>query len=359
MGWTRVLRAATVEPATQARALESIERNAHAQARLIEDLLEISRIVTGKLRIQVQEIDLAAIVDAAIDVVQPAATARRVRLTADINVRPARTSGDPNRLQQVVWNLLSNAVKFTPEGGDVSVRLERDAGYHLTVRDTGQGIDPRFLPYVFDPFRQADGTTSREHGGLGLGLAIARQLVELHGGTIQVRSEGRGLGATFSVYLPSVLDVAASSVHPYASSTLVAPPDLHAGLLRDLRVLVVDDQEDARALLSAALGQYGAHVCTAASARAALSLIETEPPDIVLSDIGMPREDGYALIRQLRALPPERGGALPAIAITAYASAADQRQALDAGFDAHIAKPFDAPELALLVARLARWTTHH
>jgi signal transduction histidine kinase/ActR/RegA family two-component response regulator len=356
MGWTRVLRAAQVEPETQARALESIERNAHAQARLIEDLLEISRIVTGKLRIQVQDIDLAAIVDAALEVVQPAARARSVRLVAEITVRPARTSGDPDRLQQIVWNLLSNAVKFTPEGGEVIVRLVRDIGYRLTVRDTGQGIEPRFLPFAFEPFRQADGTSSREHGGLGLGLAIARQLVELHGGSIDASSPGRGRGSTFTVYLPSVLSPPAPEPRPAATSRFTPTSDVDPSLLHHFEILVVDDQEDARALLSTTLAQYGAHVMTADSAQAALAQIANQVPDILLSDIGMPREDGYTLIRQLRAMPPHRGGTVPAIAITAYASAADQRAALAAGYQAHIAKPFDAVELTTLVARLARTT---
>ena len=358
MGWTRVLRSARVEPATQNRALESIERNAHAQARLIEDLLEISRIVTGKLRIQVQDIDFAAIVDAAIEVVQPAANARRVRLIPELTVRPARTSGDPDRLQQVVWNLLSNAVKFTPEGGEVSVGLTQDSGYRLSVRDTGQGIDARFLPYVFDPFRQADGTTSREHGGLGLGLAIARQLVELHGGTIEARSGGRGQGSTFTVYLPSVLAAAAAEPRPYSATAFVPAAEADHELLRDLRVLVVDDQEDARELLKASLAEYGARVTMADSAQTALGLIEHDVPDILLSDIGMPGQDGYTLIRRLRAMPPHTGGALPAIAITAYASVADQRNALGAGYQAHIAKPFDVAELAALVARLAKTAAH-
>jgi signal transduction histidine kinase/ActR/RegA family two-component response regulator len=357
MGWTRVLRAASVEPATQARALESIERNAHAQARLIEDLLEISRIVTGKLRIQVQDMDLAAIVDAAIEVVQPAATARRIRLIADIDIRPARTSGDPDRLQQVIWNLLSNAVKFTPEGGEVFVTLERDNGYRLTVRDTGQGIDPRFLPHVFEPFRQADGTTSREHGGLGLGLAIARQLVELHGGTIDARSLGRGQGSVFTVCLPSMLGPATATPRTLTPRALESPP-LDDHLLHNLRVLVVDDQEDARALLKATLTQYGAEVMTADSVHAALALIGADPPDVLLSDIGMPHADGFTLIRQVRELPGRYGGLMPAVAITAYASAADRREALAAGYQAHIAKPFDASELATLIARLGRTTAH-
>ena len=352
LGWTRLLRSTAIDSKTQARALESIERNAHAQTRLIEDLLEISRIVTGKLRIQVRDVDLAAILDAAIEVVQPAAAARRIELAAEVQVRPARTSGDPDRLQQVVWNLLSNAVKFTPEGGRVSVRLTDGNGYHLTVADTGQGIDTRFLPHVFEPFRQADGSTSREHGGLGLGLAIARQLVELHGGTIEARSDGRGHGATFEVYLPSVLAPSASLPHREPEAALpVAAAD--PALLRDLRVLVVDDEEDARELLQTTLTHYGAAVTTAPTAVAALDAIDRLRPDVLLSDIGMPYEDGYSLIHRLRQRPPGRGGLTPAIAITAYASSQDRAAALAAGFQAHLAKPFDAAQLAALVSELA------
>ncbi|MGE0443656.1 MAG: ATP-binding protein [Vicinamibacterales bacterium] len=358
LGWTRLLRATSVDSKTQARALESIERNAHAQTRLIEDLLEISRIVTGKLRIQVRDVDLAAIVDAAIEVVQPAAVARRIQLVPDVQVRPAPSSGDPDRLQQVVWNLLSNAVKFTPEGGRVAIRLTRENGYHLTVTDSGQGIDARFLPHVFEPFRQADGTTSREHGGLGLGLAIARQLVELHGGTIQARSAGQGRGAEFEVYLPSVVAPVAAPRRTGAMPAL-PPMSTDPALLRNLRVLVVDDEEDARALLETTLGHYGATVVSAASAADALDAIDRLRPDVLLSDIGMPHEDGYMLIRRIRERPPGRGGGTPAIAITAYASSHDRVAALAAGFQAHVTKPFDAAELATLVNELGRGERIH
>jgi signal transduction histidine kinase/ActR/RegA family two-component response regulator len=352
LGWTRVLRAAHVEPQTQARALESIERNARVQARLIEDLLEISRIVTGKLRLQVREVDLAAIVDAAVDIVQPAAAAKRLHLLVDIGVRPAKTYGDPDRLQQIVWNLLSNAVKFTPPEGTVTVRLADHHGYRLTVEDTGAGIDPRFLPYVFEAFRQADGTASREHGGLGLGLAIAKQLIELHGGTVQAHSEGRDAGSTFEVFLPSVVAPAmdAPGPDPPPPAEPAEPVDLSP--LRHLRVLVVDDEEDARVLLQTALAQYGADVITASSVADAFAAIDRSAPDVLLSDIGMPYEDGYALIRRLRARPAARGGSTPAIAVTAYASAGDRSATEAAGYQAHVAKPYDPAEIAQLVARL-------
>jgi signal transduction histidine kinase len=349
LGWARMLRSAPVEPHVRARALESIERNAQAQRRLIEDLLEISRIVTGKLRIQVQQADLAAIVDAAVEVVQPAAAARRIRLASVVTVRPALTSGDPDRLQQVVWNLLSNAVKFTPEGGEVTIRLDESTGYRLTVTDTGQGIDARFLPHVFDPFRQADGTTSREHGGLGLGLAIARQLVELHGGTIAARSDGRGKGAIFEVYLPSVLEAPKAAAG--ASKANAPPTPVNPTLLRNMHVLVVDDEEDARVLLETTLRQYGADVTTVDNAASALGALQERCPDVLLSDIGMPHEDGYFLIRRVRGMQ-ERCASVPAIAITAYASDHDREEAMTAGFQAHIAKPFDPGELAALVAHL-------
>jgi CheY-like chemotaxis protein len=257
-------------------------------------------------------------------------------------------------LQQVVWNLLSNAVKFTPAEGRVTVTLQRHGGYHLAVSDNGPGIEPPFLPFVFEPFRQADGTASREHGGLGLGLAIAKQLVELHGGTIEVRSAGRGTGATFEVLLPSVLErrpersVDAAITLPEASRSRV-----DGGLLRDVRVLVVDDEEDARVLLSTALRAYGADVVMAGSTAEAMTELDRRVPDVVLSDIGMPQEDGYALIRRLRVRATSQGGSVPAIAVTAYASQQDRIAAEAAGYQAHIAKPFEPADVAALVARLA------
>jgi signal transduction histidine kinase/CheY-like chemotaxis protein len=350
LGWARLLRSARVEPATQSRALESIERNARAQARLIEDLLEVSRIVTGKLRLQVHDCDLAAIVDAAVEVIQPAAAAKRLHLTVEVLVRPALTSGDPDRLQQIVWNLLSNAVKFTANDGHISVRLERGDGYRLIVRDTGPGIEPKFLPHLFEPFRQADGGASREHGGLGLGLAIAKQLVELHGGTISARSQGAGTGATFEVVLPSVVMPTFDPVEREMVAAAAAPVDTE--LLRGLHVLVVDDEEDARLLLETALTQYGADVAMASSAEAAVAEFNAHRPDVLLSDIGMPHEDGYAMLRRLRTRSDADG--IPAVAITAYASASDRAAAQDAGYQAHIAKPFDPAEVARLVGRLAR-----
>ena len=354
LGWARVLRTTPVNEAMRERALEVIERNAHAQAHLIEDLLEISRIVAGKPTLKVRPVDLAEIVDAAVEVIRPAAAAKRIDLVTDVAVRPAVTSGDPDRLQQIVWNLVSNAVKFTPPNGTASIRLTKRDGFWLEVSDTGQGIDPTFLPHVFDAFRQADGTTTREHGGLGLGLTIARQLAELHGGTITAASPGVGRGSTFVLQLPSVVR------QPYAPEPLPQEPSAYRDgveggeLLRDVRILVVDDQEDARDLLRTMLSQYGALVTTVDSARAALEEIDRRPPDVVLSDVGMPREDGYDLIRQLRRRATQRGGRIPAIAVTAYASVADRAAVLESGYQAHVAKPFDPAELARTVAGVHR-----
>ena len=354
LGWTRVLQTTGAEGATRERALEAIERNARAQARLIEDLLEISRIVSGKLSLQVKTVDLADIIDAAVEVVRPAAAAKQIALTTEMAVRPAMTSGDPDRLQQIVWNLISNAVKFTPPGGAARIRLTRSNGYRIVVTDTGEGIDPRFLPHVFDAFRQADGTTTREHGGLGLGLAIARELVELHGGTIKARSDGAGRGSTFQVDLPSMVSESPAPGGAPASAAGREAPAFDRNLLRGLRILVVDDEADARDLIEMALAQYGAVVTTADSAAAALAEIDRRVPDVLLSDVGMPREDGYDLIRRLRSRPLERGGGIPAIAVTAYASAKDRESALASGYEAHVAKPFEPEVLAQTVAALYR-----
>jgi signal transduction histidine kinase len=354
LGWVRVLRATGMPLESRGRALESIERNARAQARLIEDLLEVSRIVTGKLRLQVRPTDLAAVVDSAVEVVQPAATAKRISVVARVEVRPAMTSGDPDRLQQVVWNLLSNAVKFTPMGGRVSVRLRREDGFVLTVADSGIGIEPAFLPHVFEPFRQADGSASREQGGLGLGLAIVRQIVELHGGTVHATSGGRDGGSTFEVRLPSVLPDTSVGIPFDTSEKALPPPEVDPTLLRGVHVLVVDDEDDARELLRTTLEGYGARVSAASSAAEGLHVFETRTPDAIVSDIGMPIEDGYELIKRVRQRAPADGGLVPAVALTAYASPADRLAALAAGYQAHVPKPYEPGELAYLVERLAR-----
>ncbi len=357
LGWAHMLRTGQFDADSAASAFETIERNARAQAQLIEDLLDVSRIITGKLRIDVRPVDPNSFIEAAVEAVRPAAEAKGVRLQKVIDTGLASVSGDPVRLQQVVWNLLANAIKFTPRGGRVQVRLERvNSHVEIVVSDTGQGIAHDFLPHVFDRFRQADGTTTRHHGGLGLGLAIVRHLVELHGGTVRAESPGEGQGSTFTVLLP-VAPVYASTlsearVHPAARDTLPAfeCPDRLDGL----RVLVVDDEADTREMLKAGLGHCGAEVTAAASAAEALTEIVKSPPDVLISDMGMPDEDGYALIRKVRGLPGGQGGNVPAIALTAYARTEDRLQALRAGYQMHVTKPVELTELAAVVASLAK-----
>ncbi|HYY43093.1 MAG TPA: GAF domain-containing protein, partial [Pyrinomonadaceae bacterium] len=335
LGWAHMLRTGQFDEHSTAKAFETIERNARAQSQLIDDLLDVSRIITGKLRIDVRPIDPNSFIEAAVEAVRPAAEAKGVRVQRIMDTGVATVSGDPVRLQQVVWNLLSNAIKFTPKGGRVQVRLERvNSHIEIAVSDSGTGIQPEFLPYVFDRFRQADQRTTRQHGGLGLGLAIVRHLVELHGGTVRAESLGAGQGSVFTVLLP-VAPVYQSAVreervHPAARDTLPAYecPDRLDGL----KVLVVDDEPDTRELLKAGLGQCGAEVTIVGSVAEALEAIETTVPDLMISDIGMPGEDGYGLIRRVRGLPAEQGGKVPAIALTAYARVEDRMQALRAGY---------------------------
>jgi PAS domain S-box-containing protein len=355
IGWSAMLRGNKFDEAATANALETIERNAKAQGQIIEDLMDVSRIITGKLRLDVQTIELASLVTASVDAIRPAADARQIRLQALLDPQAGPVSGDPSRLQQVIWNLLTNAVKFTPKGGRVQVRLERvNSHVEITVSDTGQGIAPEFLPHVFDRFRQADQTYTRTHGGLGLGLSIVRQLVELHGGTVHAESTGLGQGATFVVQLPVMVARWQAEQpqrrHPAAggSAALECPPSLSG-----LRVLVVDDEADTRILLRAMLEQCGSEVMTAASAAEALELFEQSRPDVLLSDIGMPGEDGYALIGRVRKLEAESGGRVPAIALTAYARAEDRLRALKSGFQVHLPKPIEPIELVTVVASLA------
>ncbi|HZI20839.1 MAG TPA: PAS domain S-box protein [Pyrinomonadaceae bacterium] len=355
LGWAHLLRSGQLDGEASARALETIERNARAQNRMIEELLDVSRIITGKLRLDVRQVDLPLVVEAAVESVRPAADAKAVRLQLVLDPRAGPISGDPDRLQQVIWNLLSNAVKFTHKGGRVQVRLERiNSHVELTVSDTGPGIEPDFLPFVFDRFRQADMTKKRAHGGLGLGLAIARHLVELHGGAIRAASGGTEQGATFTVTLPLMVVRAEPSPaerrHPAAVEGV---PYVSGPALDGLRVLVVDDEPDTRELLAAVLKGRGAVVTLAASAGEALKALERETPHVLVSDIGMPGEDGYELIRRVRLLPPERGGNIPAAALTAYAREDDRIRALLTGFQIHIPKPVNPAELAAVVATLA------
>ncbi|MDQ3802377.1 MAG: PAS domain S-box protein [Acidobacteriota bacterium] len=357
LGWSHLLRGRQVEGEGAVKALETIERCARAQAQLIDDLLDVSRIVTGKLRLDVMPVSPHSFIDPAVDAARPAAEAKGVRLEKLIDTGVETVMGDPARLQQVVWNLLANAVKFTPRGGRVRVSLGRvNSRVEIAVSDTGEGISPEFLPHVFERFRQADQKTTRQHGGLGLGLAIVRHLVELHGGNVRADSAGEGAGSTFTVTLPVTPvyrrgDVE-ERVRPAARDTLHAHecPERLDGL----RVLVVDDEPDARELLSAGLGQCGAQVSTASSAREALEAVAGAKFDVLVSDIGMPGEDGYELIRRVRALPPGAGGRTPAVALTAYARAEDRLRAMRAGFEIHLSKPVELTELVVVIANLAR-----
>jgi PAS domain S-box-containing protein len=367
LGWSKLLRSRQYDAATTDRALETIERNAQLQTQLIGDLLDVSRILQGKLRLDDHAVDLRATIQAAIETVQLAANTKAVHIQTVFDAAVGRVSGDPNRLQQVVWNLLSNAVKFSPAGGQVEVTLERvlsnspwpwsaaaPAGNSLPtahsaqirVADSGQGIVPEFLPHVFDTFRQADSAITRQFGGLGLGLAIARHIVELHGGTIAATSPGPGQGATFVVRLPLPIGLGTEDHLP------LTPEPADSTSLKGVKVLLVDDESDTRDVFSFLLEQAGAEVVAVASAAAALSALPQLKPDLLLSDIGMPDTDGYQLMRQIRALPPEQGGTIAAIALTAYASELDQQQALAAGFQLHLAKPVEPEDLIGAIATL-------
>ena len=356
LGWSHILRRGKSDQATALRALETIERNARAQAQLIEDLLDVSRITSGKMRLEAKSTELISIIKAAIDSVQHAADAKEIHMRMILSPGASLIRGDAARLQQVVWNLLSNAVKFTPKGGLVEVRLDRaDTMSQITVNDTGEGISREFLPYVFDRFQQADGTTTRRHGGLGLGLAIARHIVELHGGTIEAKSAGSGQGASFAVRLP--LAVARTSgplaAGDAASSTAVETQDgAIFAILHGLRVLAVDDEPDTREMLKAVLEQYGADVMTAASAREAFEGLPGFKPDVLVCDIGMPAEDGHNLISKVRALDPKHGGETPAIALTGYVRVDERARALEAGYQMFVPKPVEATELVSMIASL-------
>jgi PAS domain S-box-containing protein len=357
LGWARMLRLGQLSQDQTAKALDTIERNARAQAQLVDDLLDVSRIITGKLRMDVRPADPNSFIDAAVEALMPAADAKGVRVQKVIDTAPVSIPGDPVRLQQIVWNLLSNAIKFTPRGGRVQIRSERvNSHLEIVVSDTGQGIAPEFLPHVFDRFRQADQKTSRQHGGMGLGLAIVRHLVELHGGTVHASSPGEGQGATFTVMLPITpvyqMDASGSRVHPAARELL--PADDSTDRLDGVRILVVDDEADTRDLLKQGLEYCGAKVNAVASAVDAMDQLMTSTPDILISDIGMPGTDGYAFIRQVRRLPAARGGKIAAIALTAYTRVEDRLRSLRAGYDMHVPKPVELAELVAVAASLAR-----
>ena len=360
LGWAHLLRSGRIDKDSSVQALEIIERNARAQAQLIDDLLDVSRIITGKLRLEVRAVEIPPVIESAIETIRPAAEAKDIRLRMVLDSFAGPISGDPNRLQQIVWNLLSNAIKFTPKGGRVEVRLERVASHvEVAVSDTGTGIKPEFLPHVFDRFRQADSTTTRSHGGLGLGLAIVRHLVELHGGTAHADSLGEGQGATFTLKLPlravrTAADYPAGDTEQRPShkrskdDVIICEPQLDG-----LHVLIVDDEPDTLELLTIALKECQAEVTPVTSAASALRAFEQSRPDVLVSDIGMPDEDGYSLIRKVRALEDENGGMIPAIALTAYAREEDRVRALLAGFQVHVAKPINPVEFVAVVASLA------
>jgi signal transduction histidine kinase/ActR/RegA family two-component response regulator len=350
IGWVKLLHHRS-DPDTLRRGLDTIERNARAQAQIVEDLLDVSRVIAGTLGLDERPLALGPVIESAIDAVRAAAGAKGVRIDTTLPTAPAIVNGDGPRLQQVVWNLLTNAVQFTPAGGSVTVQLQRaGASAEIRVTDTGQGIPRALLRHIFERFRQADSTSTRRHGGLGLGLAIVRHLVELHGGAVSAVSEGEGRGATFTVTLPLIPDAAMP-----ADDTAIArgASAITAPALQGRRILVVDDDSDTCELLARVLGYYGAEVTTASSAEEALRAVERVHAHVVVSDIAMPGVDGYGLVRQLRALEEARGWRVPALALTAHARAADSERAFMAGFAAYVAKPVEPAELAELIARLA------
>ncbi|HSD44663.1 MAG TPA: ATP-binding protein [Burkholderiales bacterium] len=360
LGWSQVLRRRALDDPEAHRGLEAIERNARAQAQLIDDLLDMSRITAGKVRLDVQPLEPVTVIEAAVETVRPAAEGKGIRLEKLLDPSAGPVSGDPNRLQQVVWNLLSNAVKFTPRNGRVRIDLERvNSHVEISVADTGIGIRPEFVPHVFERFRQADASSTRRYGGLGLGLAIVKHLVELHGGTVHVTSPGEGRGATFSVHLPltAVQGRAQRGERVRPGAPVAAPFGFKASDLSGVKVVVVDDDADARELIRRVLEDCDAEVLCAATAAEALQRIQTERPDVLVSDIGMPEMDGYQLLRAVRALERDRGGRLPAIALTAFARTEDRTRALRAGFLVHLSKPIEPSELVAIVASVAGRTT--
>jgi signal transduction histidine kinase/ActR/RegA family two-component response regulator len=354
LGWSQVLRRrAAGEPELRA-GLEAIERNARAQAQLIEDLLDMNRIASGKVHLETRPVAPAAFIEAAIETVRPAAEAKGIRLEKRLDAAAGAVSGDPGRLQQVLWNLLSNAIKFTPRDGKVDVVLERAQTHiEISVTDTGIGIKPDHFESIFARFRQAETSLTREHGGLGLGLAIVKQLVQLHGGTVRVASAGAGQGATFVVRLPLIAAAANTSLASGRAASGMNPVTFKWSDLSGVKVLVVDDQADARELVKRVLTECNAEVLSAGSADEALRLVEREHPHVLVSDIGMPGIDGYELLRRVRAFEQVRGGRIPAIALTAFARSEDRTQALRAGFLVHVSKPVEPAELVATVASVA------
>ena len=354
LGWTHLLETGELDPQVTERAIQAIDRNARSQAQLVEDLLDVSRIITGKLRLKVQEVDLSILLESAFESVSTAGEVKNIDLAKTIAPGAMLVTADPARLQQILWNLLTNAIKFTPRKGRVEVRLERiESNVVITVTDTGIGIEPEFLPFVFDRFRQADGSTTRRHGGLGLGLSIVRHLVDLHGGQVEAKSEGRGAGSSFKVTFPA----------RETSSTLTQriSRNAEAGIkqsaifgsqLDGMKILVVDDDPDTVTVVRVVLEASGAEVITAESGAGALREFGRSTPDALVCDIGMSEMDGYEVIRRIRELAPEKGGSVPALALTAYARTEDKVQALSSGFQMHLSKPTEPPDLIAAVASL-------
>lgn len=354
LGWLRLLNTRKFDEATTARAMETVERSARSQAQLVEDLLDVSRIIQGKLSLNIRPVELVKAIETSLETLRPAAEAKEIQLQADFDTTAGLVSGDADRLQQVIWNLLSNAIKFTPKGGRIRVKLQRFSSQaEIAITDTGRGINPEFVPYVFDRFRQADGSITRAYGGLGLGLAIVRHLIELHGGTVSASSEGEGKGATFTVRLPLMpvrLEIDTLKRARLTMNEGISPDG--SINIKGVRILVVDDLADARDFIITVLEMSQAEVIAVSSAQEALEMIQNETFDILISDIGMPDEDGYSLIRKVRKLA--KGRDLPAVALTAYARAEDRTRSLSEGFQMHLSKPVDPTELVSVVASLMK-----
>jgi PAS domain S-box-containing protein len=355
LGWASMIRNGEVEGASATRAIETIERNARSQARLIDDLLDVSRIITGNLRLELRPLNLAPIVEAAVDALRPTADAKGIQLHTDFADGTCLVRGDANRLRQVIWNLLSNGIKFTPRAGSVHIKLSCfESSVRLTVTDTGEGIPAEFLPYVFDRFRQAEGSISRKQGGLGLGLAVVRHLVELHGGTVSAASEGLSMGSTFTVDLPMAEERRDPARAEERRREVERRRSLSGEKIRldGVHVLLVEDDDDSRRLLGTMLKRHGAEVTAAASAADAFRLFCEQRPDVLISDIGMPEEDGYELMRKIRALTTDEGGSIPALALTGYATRKDRELSLSVGYHQHMAKPVEQNDLIAAIAGL-------
>ncbi len=359
-GWARMLVTGTMNEHQRGSALQTIERNARAQMHIIDDLLDVSRVMGGKLRLDIRSVDLAGVVRDAVETVRPAAHAKGMQIDVRIDEAAGAVAGDPERLQQVVWNLLSNAVKFTPAGGRVTASVHAlRTGSEVEITDNGEGISAAFLPHVFDRFRQQDAGTKRRYGGLGLGLAIVKNLVEMHGGSVSAASEGSGRGATFRVRLPAIASAPAlPQLPPSALPVSIAPlPDTRR--LDNLRVLVVDDEAETRELFTMILTAAGASVTCAESAADAMTRLHRNWADVLVADIEMPHEDGYALVAAARALAAERGAPLVAIAVTAYSRPEDHARSIAAGFAQHLRKPIDPPALVAAIDGLRASATNH